>query len=331
MIGELHIYKASITGHFFQYSGEMASEENNYGRKYERGKTLSKDMRRLILKDITELGGNPMLLHPPHGVRKTVACKYKVSPSTVSRLWKTYLTSDLLTPSKDLSRFGINRKLQKDDLQFMELMKSNHPTMTHGELKDKLLEVSPNPDADVHLSTISRSIRRRLSSGPWSRKKVNTVNINKFTPANLAYTQEYINFMWQQDPHSVKFMDESGIEISCASRRSYGHAPVGQKCIDIVKNNQQPNKTINLLVGLDGIFCTVFDGTSNTERYLNFFHQAIHATTSTGIPVLPPEMLSLLTMYLAITMKQKESCIHGLQVSECNTHSLHLTTQTLIQ
>lgn len=94
--------------------------------------------------------------------------------------------------------------------------------------------------------------------------------------------------MWDQNPQSVKFMDECGIEISSASRRTYGHAPVGQRAIEIVRHHQRPNKTVNMLIGLDGLFCNIIDGPSNTQHYLNFFHQALDTNTSIGIPILRP-------------------------------------------
>ncbi len=252
-------------------------EENVYGRQYHKGKPISNDMRSWIVDHIKSLGGNTETGHIPRGVKTQVSKVAKVDLKVVSDVWKTFVNSNSFSPKKPP---GKARKLLKDDEQYIESLKEENPCMTLGEIKDKLLQNSQNPDANVSESTISRTIKSRLDSGPWSRKKVTNVKRDKFSPANIAYAQNYLDFMAGIDPARVKFMDEAGVEMSSAGVRTYGHAPIGQKCIQLVKSSKEPNRTVNLMVGLDGTFCSVIEGASNTDQYINFIHEAITATAA---------------------------------------------------
>ncbi len=253
---------------------------NELGREYKKGSGTSKDYRLAVVAAIKKAGGDENTGDIPYGVISSVGRQFLLVPNAVKNIWNSYIVLGTCSPQKGGTVKGQNTKLSDDDVEFIEITKQQNPTSTHEEVRDKLLEASPNPNANVSIMTISRTIKHRLPSGEWTRKKTTRIHANRFSQENLDYTQEYLNVMLQQNPQKVKFLDEAGIELLSGSNRKYGYSKIGERCIDIVKHHAQPNKTINLMVGLEGSFCTVIDGPSNTEKYLEFFTQAITANTT---------------------------------------------------
>ncbi len=262
---------------------------NKQGRFYDSGAPLSNDLRELIVADIKEKGGNSQTGRIPYGVIGSVAKKYRVCPETVSKIWKRFVENQNVEPSKRGVKTGQGRLLTSEDEQYVEQLLHLNPTMYQKEIKKNLLEYSNNPELTaISIPTISRTIRTRLSGGKWSRKKVESSNKNRWTDANMVLTQEYFDFIEQQNVYKIKFMDEAGINTA-VGKRKYGYSRVGQVAVDISKHLQGPNYTLNLLAGLDGTkFHTVIEGASNGNQYLHYFHQAINAVTEYGEPVLRP-------------------------------------------
>ena len=53
-----------------------------------------------------------------------------------------------------------------------------------------------------------------ISGKEYTRKKVNTVAIERFTHINMLYTQMFINYIHSKDPFfDLKFFDEAGLNI----------------------------------------------------------------------------------------------------------------------
>ncbi len=104
----------------------------------------------------------------------------------------------------------------------------------------------------------------------------------------MRLTQQYFDFIAQQDPFKLKFMDEAGINTA-VGKRKWGYSRKGQVAVEISKHLQGPNHTLNLLIGLDGSkYYSVFEDASNGNEYINFFHQAMNANTDYGQSVLKP-------------------------------------------
>lgn len=60
--------------------------------------------------------------------------------------------------------------------------------------------------------------------------------------------------------------------------RLYGHAPVGERCVEVVRRQQTSNTTLNLLVSLNGAeYYNLIDGATDTMQFLNFFEEAANA------------------------------------------------------
>ena len=129
---------------------------------------------------------------------------------------------------------------------------------------------------DVSLSTISRAVRKNMLSGKrYSRKKITHVASQRFTASNMLYTQLFIDYVSSKDPWCLKFFDEAGIKIPDVGTRLYGHALVGERCVEIIKKYETPNNTLNLLISLNGPdYYSIIPGASNAVQFLNFFEEA---------------------------------------------------------
>ncbi|XP_070554638.1 uncharacterized protein [Ptychodera flava] len=110
----------------------------------------------------------------------------------------------------------------------------------------------------------------------------------KYTPANIAYTEAYLDYMQTKNARTIKFMDESGVKVNTGQSK-YGHSPCGQRCVELGRYAAGGNHSVSLLIGYDGVkFCDVIWGPSDTNNYLRFFTEAAEAYDSNGQPVLEP-------------------------------------------
>ena len=67
------------------------------------------------------------------------------------------------------------------------------------------------------------------------------------------YTQLYLDYLSDKDPATVKFFDESGFQLPDAGHRNFGFLPIGEECVDVRRYPFTTNRTLNFLVGLDGV------------------------------------------------------------------------------
>ena len=102
---------------------------------------------------------------------------------------------------------------------------------------------------NISVSSISRAIKSKLLSGKrYTRKKITHVAKERFTHDNMVYTQLFIDYLSSKDPTKVKCFDEAGVKTPDIGTRSYGHAPVGERCVEITKKVESPNVTLNLSI-----------------------------------------------------------------------------------
>ena len=64
-------------------------------------------------------------------------------------------------------------------------------------------------------------------------------------------------------------------------KRRYGHALKGQPAVEVSWKTRSPHLTLNLMIGLDGV-AYVVEGATDTDRYLNFFHEAANSVNDMG-------------------------------------------------
>ena len=152
---------------------------------------------------------------------------------------------------------------------------------------------------------LSRMLRRRLPSGEFTLKKIGGIAQERFTIHNMAYTQLYIDYPFQKDPHKIKFFDEFGIKLPFALSRHYGHALRGGRALEIQRYMETDNMTVNLMASVAGVcYVNTVDGPVDTINFLQFFQEADNSLDPiTHQPCLKAE--DIIVMYNAphITMQ----------------------------
>ena len=127
-----------------------------------------------------------------------------------------------------------------------------------------------------------------MTSREYTRKKITTVANERFTDENMIYTQLFIDDLHRKDPFTLLFFDEASFKILTAFNCTHGHVPKGERCVEISRYHPDPNITLNILVGLDGVkYANITDGPSNTVGFFKFFEEAANASHFvTGLPAL---------------------------------------------
>lgn len=147
--------------------------------------------------------------------------------------------------------------------------------MATGELYKHVNEYC-NVAGGTSTSAIGRVLQNMID-GKWAWKKLTRAVGEKFSQDNLNYCQNFINYMCSDDPHKLKFFDESVVKLPDVGRPNYGHSLVGTSAVEIMRYANSPNITLNLLCDLDGIvYANTITGSSNVISFLNFFEEAAH-------------------------------------------------------
>ena len=257
------------------------------GRMYHSGKPLSSDIRELVVQKLLEIGSNKQVGSVPYGGHSKVAKHFKLSVNGVKNIWIKYCEDGhCVCRARKGAGGGRPRKLNDGDLQFVELCLKEKPSVSYNEIVDKLEQYSST--GRVSTRNISNAVRKFLPNGQYTFKKITRQSADKYNPRNIAYYQSFIDFVSRVDPRKCKFFDESGFKVTVA-HRNYGHAPKGEKCVEVGRLVGNPNVTLNLLVSIDGInYFNFIDGPSNTETYVNFFCEAANSYGENGLPALEP-------------------------------------------
>ena len=255
------------------------------GRTYENGKVLSIDFRRNIIDKILEERGNRATRNIPSGYTK-IAGHFKVAPNMVKKIWMRFCEE--YTEERRPVSGGRPSKLSQGDSELIEALKTSQGSLSLGEIWEILDELG-DVEVEVSLSTLSRAIRNRMPSGRrYSWKKITQIAAERFTNNNLLYTQLFMNYINTKDPHHVKYYDEAGIKLPDVGTRKYGHSPVGERCMEVVRKAQSPNLTLSAMCSLNGIeYAKVIDGATNTVEFLQFFEECRQSpNATTGLPCL---------------------------------------------
>ena len=262
-------------------------KRNIYGREYIPGNATSQDLRRLVVQEVIELGGNTTTGEVPRGTYTVVASKFRVNRQSVANYWKLFLSEGSVKERPKNTKGS--PKLTEPDIRLIEFMKRYNPSVTAREIKDRLQRFSP-VTGNVGTNTINRTLKQKLD---YTFKKLIRPSVDRFSNENLRYTQAFLDYCQLKQPHQIKFFDESGFKVSTANRH-YGHSKKGEKCIEMVKYHQDANLTLNFLTGLDGVLYYNFvSGPSNTITYLNFWHEASLSQDAYGRPVFLPGDLTI--------------------------------------
>ena len=163
-------------------------EVSKRGRTYERGSSLSIDLRRSIIDEIVLAGGDTLTGIFP-GSYEQIAAKFRVARSTVRKIWRRYCEEFVETALPKAG--GVQGKLSEDDLALIEALKTRRGLITMREICDELDAIGDVQES-VYFSTISRSLQKLPSGKKYTRKKITHIARERLTRGNMMYTQLYI-------------------------------------------------------------------------------------------------------------------------------------------
>ena len=255
------------------------------GRDFLNGKALSDDLRNLLISDIKELGGNAETGSLPRGTLTKLSDKFRISISSVSRIWQKFCSDGEVSPRAHGG--GRKRKLDDGDVVFIESCVREKPSISQKELIDKFKQYSPA--VNVSKKNISDALHKFMPSGrEFTFKKVSRFAGQRFTDANMEYTQTYIDFISQQNPNKIKFFDESGFKLSDGNR-NYRYSEVNTTAVEISRFIPGANLTLNLMVSLAGLsYYNFVEGSSNAHTFINFWTEASESYAEYGQPCIEP-------------------------------------------
>lgn len=136
-------------------------------------------------------------------------------------------------------------------------------------------------------SAVARAVQHRLEGGSITWKRLSRATVDKFSPQNVNYCQNFLNFMSCVNPYRVKCFDESGFRMPDFCRPSYGHSVVNTPCVEIGRYINAPNVTLNLLIGLQGVlYANTENGATDVQTFLNFWGETAVNALPNGRPIL---------------------------------------------
>ena len=128
---------------------------NSQGRSFKPGVELSSDLKSLIIDELYRCGGNRTTCFVPVGSYTSVSRAVRVSSTTVKKVWTQYCTKYTL---EGKNAGGDRRsKLNSEDLELIELLKTNQGSISLNEIHSTLEEIG-NVQGDISISSISRAL-----------------------------------------------------------------------------------------------------------------------------------------------------------------------------
>ena len=187
---------------------------------------------------------------------------------------------NISVPSEKKS--GNPSHLKPEDLQLMEFLKKEKPSLPYKSIKE-VHENYSTLDGGTSLSAIGNATRNKLPEGPFTRKRLTKASAEKFNPANIVYCQQFLNTVSALAPEKLKFFDEAGIHTGTGNP-VYGNSLRGEAAVEVISGNKKgANVTLSLLCGLEGVlYANTVDGASDSTNFLNFFAEAGRVTTALG-------------------------------------------------
>ena len=264
----------------------MTLSVNEYNRVWQRGVSISYDLKQLVIQFLLDNRANPTTTAIPRGLLPVCTRTYKVAKPTVYRLWKRYcFTGQLDTPKRIPQN---KRLLSEEDHQFVKQLVLLDPTIYKTEIQDKIYQYSNSPPPSISISTLSRTVRHRLGVLKWTRKRVQWSCKDWWNHENILYTRNFMDHVSSFSPYHIRFMDECSFNMN-SGNRYYGSAEIVSRALHISKHNVGPNYTLFLMLGLNNkIFVYVSKGASDSNTYIEFVHQAVNSYDTNGEPVLYP-------------------------------------------
>ena len=254
-------------------------------RTYSNGKSLSEDLRTLIIDKLQNLGASHVTGKIPCGVVTIVAKDLKLSNTVVSKIWKYYVVNKTVVVTRNRIR---NRILSEEDEDYIRQLVLMKPTLYKREIRQLVLQNTNTRIPHLSMTTVFDTVRHRISGKQFTIKKTQCSNQNRWSETNLLYTRNFFNFIQGVDPYSVRFVDEASVNFA-TSYRTYGASESGTRALDISVHKQGDNYTIFCLIGLnDTCYVEVVLAPSDGNAFINFIHRACCTNNNSGHPIVPP-------------------------------------------
>ena len=138
---------------------------NAFGRTFSGGKPVDNDLRSLLRDHMLGVGGDYSTGYFP-GKFGDVASRYKVNRKTVEKIWTTFCATGSYEVQQATK--GGRKHLEENELNLLELLKKNRPSMTYKEMKANLDAFTTT---NASIPAIGRAVRDRLSEGQMTWKK----------------------------------------------------------------------------------------------------------------------------------------------------------------
>ena len=144
----------------------------------------------------------------------------KLSVNAITKIWRKFCEELSINPRAKLIKGGTKwSKLTEDDLELIEILKTKKPSVSLAEIINCLEEINGE---EVSTPIVSRALKVRLPSGPYTGKKIAKIALERFSQTNILYTQLFINYLARKNPRRLKFFDEAGVKLPDVGTRLYG-------------------------------------------------------------------------------------------------------------
>ena len=92
----------------------------------------------------------------------------------------------------------------------MEVLKTQKLSITYSEIMECLYEFGDLPKGSMSTTSLCNAVKYKLPDKQFSFKKITNVAQERFTIANMAYTQLFVDYLYGKDPYKLKYFDECG-------------------------------------------------------------------------------------------------------------------------
>ena len=163
------------------------------GRTYQRGNSISIDLRRSIRDEIV-LAGADILTGIFPGSHEQIASKFRDARSTARKIWRRYCDEFVETALPKAG--GVQGKLSEDDLTLIEALKTRRGSIIMREICDELDAIGDAQES-VSFSAI-RSLQKLPSGKIYTRKKITHIARERLTRVNNYDLLRIISKLHQQ-------------------------------------------------------------------------------------------------------------------------------------
>jgi len=159
---------------------------------------------------------------------------------------------------------GRPRALDMTVLNYMSALLDANPTLYLDELQEKIFDVH---DVDVHISTISRSLRRMALS-------------HKGVAKAALERNEHLRATWQAvngdiPKEYIVWLDEASVDDH-TNQRDSGWAGMGRACVRRAAFIRGQRYSILPALTCDGIIALdIFEGSVNKEKFISFLQDLV--------------------------------------------------------